>query len=138
VVDGYVPHDLPATGGSEGSGGAEAVAAPPITARALLCHAEADPFVPRDGVDACLAALGERGCRWELQAFGAAGGARQRSSWLETHYRSHTDRPPRGEPSLAMTLGLSWLHRSHLGKDGRGAAISAISAIYMALHGCVV
>ena len=80
VVDGYVPHDLTATGGSEGSAGAEAVAAPPITARALLCHAEADPFVPRDGVDACLAALGERGCRWELQAFGAAGGARQRTS----------------------------------------------------------
>ena len=34
-------------------------------------------------------------------------------------------RPPRGEPSW-----LSWLHRSHLGKDGWGTAISAISAIY--------
>ena len=30
-------------------------------------------------------------------------------------------RPPRGEPSW-----LSWLHRSHLGKDGCGTAISAI------------
>ena len=30
-------------------------------------------------------------------------------------------RPPRGEPSW-----LSWLHRSHLGKDGWGTAISAI------------
>ena len=48
--------------------------------------------------------------------------------WLETHYRSHTAR-------LEVSSWLSWLHRSHLGKDGWGTAISAISAI---CYGCVI
>jgi dienelactone hydrolase len=66
---------------------AAAAAAPPpatsdnathrqVAARALLSHAEADPFVPRAQLDACLAVLNERGCRFELQIFGSAGGAK--------------------------------------------------------------
>ena len=51
-----------------------------------------------------------------------------RHGWMETHYRSHTAR-------LEVISWLSWLHRSHLGKDGWGTAISAISAIY---YGCVI
>ena len=38
--------------------------------RALLCHAENDPFVPRPRLDACLESLSRIGCVWELQSFG--------------------------------------------------------------------
>ena len=38
--------------------------------RALLCHADADPFVPRARLDACIASLSHLGIVWELQTFG--------------------------------------------------------------------
>ena len=41
-----------------------------IRARALLCHAQEDPFVPPEACLACLAQLSAAGCKWDLQAFG--------------------------------------------------------------------
>ena len=50
--------------------------APRPTPRALIATAAADPFVPRDALEDCLRVLDTRGCRWELQTFGSAGGAK--------------------------------------------------------------
>lgn len=41
--------------------------------RALLCHAQDDPFVPPAAVQACIAQLGGLGVRWDLHSYG--GGA---------------------------------------------------------------
>jgi len=41
-----------------------------VGARALLCHADADPFVPPHALSACLSQLDELGTRWQLLAFG--------------------------------------------------------------------
>ena len=41
-----------------------------IRARALLCHAQADPFVPSEAMNACLSQLSKAGCKWDLQMFG--------------------------------------------------------------------
>ena len=43
---------------------------------ALLCHADADPFVAKEALHDCLSALNARGCKWELQTFGPGGGAK--------------------------------------------------------------
>ncbi len=41
-----------------------------IGARVLLCHADADPFVPPDALSACLGQLRELGAKWQLVSFG--------------------------------------------------------------------
>ena len=41
-----------------------------LRARVLLCHADADPFVPPPALSACLGQLSELGARYQLLAFG--------------------------------------------------------------------
>ena len=54
--------------------GTAALAAP--AARALLCHAEADPFVPKAQLEGALAQLSAIGSPWELALYGPATGAK--------------------------------------------------------------
>ena len=42
----------------------------PVQARALICHADQDPFVPPEALNACLAQLRSIRCDWQLLCFG--------------------------------------------------------------------
>ena len=41
-----------------------------MRASVLLCHGDADPFVPEESVQACTAQLRDAGARWSLLQFG--------------------------------------------------------------------
>ena len=41
-----------------------------MRAAVLLCHGDADPFVPEESVQACCAQLRDAGARWSLLQFG--------------------------------------------------------------------
>ena len=43
-----------------------------LRARALICHADNDPFVSPEDLAALLGQLRAAGCRWELQMFGGS------------------------------------------------------------------
>jgi dienelactone hydrolase len=73
VLDDYTPPASDLRIGIGSTRGADEEAA---VARALICHADADPFTRKPMLEALLAQLTALGSVWELQLFGEAHGAR--------------------------------------------------------------